>query len=175
MKEAEILRPLLEGRKGKQPKAAITPAIPDPDPDEDSQTITKSKKSTKAGIIARLMILEQLLLKGWSYGQIVEYGRRNWDIGRANISKYLEQIREKWSEVYAEQSKTNLELAINRREMLYKKTLAEDDKALALMILNSLDKIKGLFVDRVENSNELKGPVEVRFEGIDFAIENQDK
>lgn len=174
MKEAEILRPLLEGRKGKQTKTAITPAIPDPDPDEDPRTITKSKKSTKAGIIARLLIVEQFLLKGWSYTQIIRYGSETWKITSRQVDNYLEQVRAKWSEVYAEQSKHNLELAINRREKLYQET-RKDDKALALMILNSLDKIKGLFVDRVENSNELKGPVEVRFEGIDFAIENQDK
>lgn len=102
------------------------------------------QKCTKAEKIKRLHEIEELLIRGASRTEILQYSRKTWGISTASIDKYIgiaNKRFEKDSEVVRQQQ---IGLAIRRYSKLHRKALEAGDLREARANQTALDKLLGL-------------------------------
>lgn len=133
---------------------------------------TKGKKATYMESLDRQSQIEILLAGGYSRPSIIQYCRMNFDIGNAQVDKYIAKIKDRWKETLERDHAKNLALAIKRRDALLDKTMKEKDHRTALSVLDSTDKLKGLFKEKIELS---KGIADVEKDEIDDMLKAIDK
>jgi len=106
-------------------------------------------KGTYIEVDKRLDELEQLMLDGYSRADCVRYCADTWNIKSRQTDVYIAKIYDRWKERTEKERKHYYEIAIRRREKLYRDTKGKDNRT-ALAVLDSADKIKGLFVEKRE-------------------------
>ena len=99
----------------------------------------------------RLEQIETWLADGYARATILGLVRKEeWGIGSKAVDWYIEAIGRKWRDEYENEKPSALPNAIKKRERLYLRALKEGDTRTALAIMDSADKIKGLFTERLE-------------------------
>ena len=118
----------------------------------------KKKKQRKSGHLEALKregIIENMLLDGMKYKDIVLYSAKNWKIKSRQVTKYITKINRRWNITFSEDRRKNLIESINRRKRLYIRAIEKKDIRTANAIQDSIDKLRGLFTERVEISGSL--------------------
>jgi hypothetical protein len=119
------------------------------------------KKATDAEILKRLKAVEVRLLQNDSYSDIVRFCTKKYKITSRQVDKYIRKIKDKWTEILDKDSEQNLSKAIVQREMLYNKIikskkLSHNKIKIALKILDSIAKIQGLMINKIDLKGEVK-------------------
>ena len=112
-------------------------------------------KCTKAEKQIRLRTIEELVLKSARFTDIVKYSAEKWKIKEGQVCKYLKEIKENWQRSLQADMKEHASLAIKQREDLVIQAIKKGDLRTALSAMDSRDKIKGLFEDKVNISGEV--------------------
>lgn len=119
------------------------------------------KKATDAEILKRLKAVEIRLLRNDSYAEIVRYCTTKYKITQRQVDKYIRKVKDKWTEILDKDSERNLSKAIVQREQLYNKIikskkLSHNKIKTALKILDSIAKIQGIMINKIDLKGEVK-------------------
>ncbi|NHZ86405.1 MAG: hypothetical protein GWP19_11070 [Planctomycetia bacterium] len=113
-------------------------------------------KATDIEKARRLIELEPLLLRGFSYNKIVEYCRNKFKIKHAETSKYIAEIKESWIKRQDSKREKNLAEAIERRDDMYYEARQNKDIRAALSVDDSLRNLQGLNEENINIKSEVK-------------------
>ena len=112
-------------------------------------------KSTQTELYRRIMEVEQLMADGFGRRDICQHGSKNgWNVTNRQIDRYMEVVSKRWIKQHEAEKDRILSTAIKKRERLYLRALKKEDLRTAISIQDSLDKLRGLFVDKVETVNK---------------------
>jgi hypothetical protein len=113
-------------------------------------------KSSRVTVDQRIMVVEELLLKGVIRRDILRYGSEVWKVGERQMEGYITRIYKKWEEKGKSEAPHNYAIAIERREYQLQEAVKAKSVKDALAVLNSIDKIKGIFIERVDHSGKME-------------------
>lgn len=128
-------------------------------------------KSTKAEIEKRITDIYQLLIRAYTYTDIVRYCAENYGIKARNVDKYIKKATQK---ITLENNKTLDELRAEaniRYSSWIRKAEAKEDYKTAAYLQSRKDKINGLEVQKIEHSGEIKSDLSPMFEIVKNLIE----
>jgi hypothetical protein len=101
--------------------------------------------------IKRLLQIETWVADGLTSRDIVRKAEEeNWGLKKGYIIHLIGEVKQRWAEQYDIESKYNKATAIQKRERLYQRVLAKGDLKTALHILDSIGRLQGLFIERIE-------------------------
>jgi hypothetical protein len=104
-------------------------------------------KATATEVEQRINQVFMLLIQGEPNRKIVQYCSENWGICERQSAEYIARAKRLISEVLADQRVENLSLAIAQRNNLYRLAYKQGKWFTCLQILDSRDRILGLFDD----------------------------
>ncbi len=132
-------------------------------------------KATKVEIEKRRATIEQLLLSGALYREIVEYCKKNFDISIRQTDAYIAQIYKEWKKRIERVREEEYLKALARRELLYRKALQEGDIRTALAIEQDIRRLQGFYVEKIEHSGQVKTFLDWVNQQADLENNNKDK
>ena len=110
-------------------------------------------------------MIRDLLLTGWTRGQIVRHCSKLWRCTERNVDKYLKSVRDEWQKDFDETKDIYRQELLERYRYLYKKALSTGDLALASKISKDEAKLRGLEVEKHEIDSTSDMNVNINIEG----------
>ena len=104
----------------------------------------------------RLLQINDWLLDGKSFQQIIRYCADKWNIKERQVYNYIKKARQKWDEICNQQFESNLSWHLLTRERLYQKCIKKGDFSNARQVLDSLADIQGLRELRIKSEHTEK-------------------
>ena len=111
--------------------------------------------ANRAEINKRLAQVENCIIEGWLTSEIVASGRKDWGLSRRQIENYISHVYKRWARESAKNLCKNLDRAIRARERIIKEARKAGDLRTALAAEDSLAKLLGLFIERVDHSGNI--------------------
>lgn len=112
--------------------------------------MAKVKKSTNAEIEKRIFEIEQLVIRGYSYSQIIRYASEKWKITSRQTDEYISRVKDVLKKQFEENKDKYKEMLVNQYMEIYKKAIESKNFSAGVQALNGLSKIMGLQIDKVE-------------------------
>ncbi len=111
---------------------------------------SKHKKATKKELNDRILTIEQLIVKGYSYPEIFHFTAENYNISERQTRDYIAKVYGAMQKVYDEKHAHYKKLIVERFENVYKKAEQNNNYTACVQALNGMAKILGLSVDKIE-------------------------
>lgn len=110
-------------------------------------------KIKKEDIVQELITLR--VKHSMSVHNMMEYVKKTYGFEQSYSYELVRDARKKIAETYKEWNVNALEEAISDLEEQKENALKEDDKKLALDITKEINKIKGLYVEKIETTQRI--------------------
>lgn len=120
----------------------------------------KQREWTEAELQIRNMVILDMLKNGMSRPLISLELQRRWGINKTTACRYIRIALDALVEDNEEFIKEARDIAVNRLEGLMEDSIARGDRANALKAMDMLNKINGLYTEKVE----VKGDAVIAFE-----------
>jgi hypothetical protein len=139
--------------------------------------MANKENSSKLDKLKRIRLIQELILKDYSTGDIVTHGKEAWGLSERQIHRYISEAYEMFKELSEKNIERRLYFHIQRRMKLLRDLEKKNTKGstdTALDILDSMAEIEGLKKKRVEMTGENGKDL---FEGFKIKIKKkvQDK
>lgn len=114
----------------------------------------KRHKSTSAEVISRKLKVENWLADGLTRSAILQKAKEeNWNTSHDMIDRFIHAVKESWKKMAESDHPYYFQEANITRQRLYLRALQRNDIRTALAIRDSLDQLRGQFVNRNLNMN----------------------
>jgi len=107
-------------------------------------------KSTDVEVFKRQIEIEKLLVSGIASHIILQNIMEKYVISQSQVEKDIHKIKLRWKRRFEAESDTRLMESIKMREDWRSRALGKSDFDLARKMQNDIDKLLGLFVEKVE-------------------------
>lgn len=115
-------------------------------------------KATKAELLDRVSAVHRLLCAGVPRAKILQYGSKNWgNISDRQVDDYIRMARAWIAEAHQQAREDALALAIAQRNELLQLALQKGKLFTALQIIDSRDKLLGLFDRDPQTTTQVTG------------------
>ncbi len=111
---------------------------------------SKHDKANKKELNDRILTIEQLIVKGYSYPEIFHFTAEKYNISERQTRDYIAKVYESMQKIYDEKHAHYKKLIIERFENIYKKAEHNDNYTACVQALNGLSKVLGLSIDKIE-------------------------
>lgn len=102
------------------------------------------RKATKVQKLMRIQQVVSWMLEGFTYGQIVEKGKKKWGLTGRPVEYYIADAREQVEAMAAQETQAAATLALSRLSELYFHALEEGDTRTALEVVKTQNRMLGL-------------------------------
>jgi hypothetical protein len=117
-----------------------------PPPDTDAKA---KRKAEAAAVALRVQEVLRIRLDGAQYHDVVQYAsEKGWGVGERQIRNYIQRADELLVERQDKSRKRLIARRLAQRESLFARAVNAADYRTALAILDSADKLRGLFPER---------------------------
>jgi hypothetical protein len=103
----------------------------------------------------RKLQVSEWLRDGLTRADIIKQGKEQWGLKPAGIDDYIWAIYREWKDYYNSQKDYLATEALEKRRKLYLRALAKKDLQTARQILNDIDKLTGIWVEKHEVKNDV--------------------
>jgi hypothetical protein len=135
------------GKKEKSASPAPDPPTP-PEPPSAPPPEAPSKKSTAAEVARRVDEVLRVILDGAQFHDIVQFSsEQGWNVTERQLHKYIARANELLVERQDKSRKQLIARRLAQREALFGRAVNAADLRTALAVLDSADKLRGLFPD----------------------------
>ena len=112
-------------------------------------------KSTNAELMQRVSLVYQMLLRGYTRSDIIQYVSKetNWNVSDRMIDTYMKKAREDLGDVTEEEKQAALGSALKRLDMLYRKALKKDDLKTCLAVQREINDLFHLKDEEQKSDN----------------------
>jgi len=121
-----------------------------------------AKKSTDAEMEIRHATVAEMIVKGQSRQDILQYGSKEWNVSDRTIDSYIDAA---WSKIKSSVDKDvdkQVQLALSRYEDLYKRSFQIQDYRECRQVQNDIVKLLGLAeaqkIDHVSSDGSMSPP-----------------
>lgn len=128
--------------------------------DINTRLSNKQREWTEAEIEIRNMVILEMVKKGYSRPLISLELQRRWNINKTTACRYIRECIDSLVEDNEEFIKEARDIAVNRLEGVMQSSLERGDRSNALKAMDMLNKINGLYTEKVE----VKGDAVIAFE-----------
>lgn len=119
---------------------------PSPKPPKKKTAKTeKAKKAAAVEMAERIKHVAELMLEGYSNGEIMETIIEHFGVKERQARTYLEKARQKFTQNIEADFQTNLTLALARRLMIFRKCMDSRNYRDAHAVLQDHDRLTGLY------------------------------
>lgn len=120
---------------------------------------------TPEAVMIRRQIIIEYISQGLNHNRITLELMDRWDICRRTAITYLKDAINYMAENIAEFNQRNYEVAVTRIESIIEDALAHNNRKEALQAIDLLNKIQGLYVNKVEADVKADTTIEFKFGG----------
>ncbi len=126
----------------------------------------EGKRPDKNELNMRYREIMQLQNRGFSYVEIIEYGKKRWEVAGRTVERYIEKTKS-IDKIPARDIKHQRQDAIGRALYIYKQAVNSKNPAIALQALKEINKLSGLYTEQVILDNtEEEEAVKTLIQGI---------
>lgn len=130
--DAERLINEIEGKRGKH----ITT-----DPGKTTRVSAEQKR-------VRLREILELINRGLTYVEIIEYGESRWEVAGRTVERYIKEAKS-LTKIPSKDIKHQRRDAVSRALYIYKQAVQNKNPAIALQALKEVNKLNGLYTEQV--------------------------
>ena len=113
-------------------------------------------KSTNAQILERVKEVVNLLIKGDSREDILQYSAENWKVKERQTDSYIKKAKKHIEEKVGKEIEYTFGLTLIRLNQLYKKSTEKKDYKTALAIQKELALLHNLYNNKIEENENFK-------------------
>ncbi|MGG5577148.1 hypothetical protein ACPDHL_07390 [Myroides sp. C15-4] len=114
------------------------------------------RKSVASVVLERVEEVSEMLIKGCSRGDILQYASAKWNISSRQIDAYISKARMLIEKTVEKRVEFDYAKAIRRYERLYCIAIDEQDYRLALSVNKELTVLQGLNKTQIEHSGNVE-------------------